>query len=154
MRRNDREITDMREMLAVLDECKVCRIATIDDEGLYIVPLNYGYEYAGGKLTLFIHSAKQGRKVDAFLRHSKVAFEMDCGHRLLEAQVACENSYAFKSVIGSGVIGEVAEAGEKRRALAVLMRHQAGKDFAFDDNALQSVLVMKIEADRFTGKQR
>ena len=45
MRRSDRMITDREEIVDVLDSCKVFRMAVHDEEGVYIVPLNFGYTY-------------------------------------------------------------------------------------------------------------
>lgn len=51
MRRNDREITDSREILSIVNECKVIRLAMLDEQGLpYIIPLNFGYRFADGVL--------------------------------------------------------------------------------------------------------
>jgi len=137
----------------MIAECKVCRIATQDEEGLYIVPLNFGYLYHDEKLTLFLHSAKEGRKVNAFSKNDKIAFEMDYEHRLIEGDIACKYGYTFKSIIGNGQISVVDNAEEKKKALSVLMKHQTGKDFSFDDNTANSVLVYKINVSNFTGKQ-
>ena len=43
MRRSDREIRDITEILAVIDRCKVCRLGFQDTNGVYIIPLNFGY---------------------------------------------------------------------------------------------------------------
>ena len=48
MRRSDRMITDREEIVDVLDSCKVFRMAVHDEEGMYIVPLNFGYTYEDG----------------------------------------------------------------------------------------------------------
>ena len=38
MRRHDREITDSREILSIVNECKVIRLAMLDEQGLpYII---------------------------------------------------------------------------------------------------------------------
>ena len=124
MRRKDREVTNLEDQLAVLDECKVCRIALRDEQGLYIVPLNFGYQYENGCLTLYFHSAKSGRKINALEKNSAVAFEMDCGHRLMEADEPCRYSYSFASVIGNGTASLVWDGEEKKRALSLLMKHQ------------------------------
>ena len=57
MRRKDREITDICAILELVSECKVCRLAMTDGGVPYIVPLNYGYEYADGALTFYFHIA-------------------------------------------------------------------------------------------------
>lgn len=152
MRRQDREITDREALLAILDSCKVCRIAMRDEEGLYIVPMNFGYVYEEGSLCLYFHCAGEGRKIDALAAHPQVAFEMDGGHALVEGDVACAYAYRFHSIVGSGEAAFVEEAAEKKKALALLMRHQTGRDFVFDDRMAAGVTVFCIRATAFTGK--
>ena len=52
MRRKDREITDIEEIRDIIEKCKVCRLAMQDEEGLYLVPLNFGYEFEKESLAL------------------------------------------------------------------------------------------------------
>jgi nitroimidazol reductase NimA-like FMN-containing flavoprotein (pyridoxamine 5'-phosphate oxidase superfamily) len=125
-----------------------------DEDGLYIVPLNFGYQYSGGNLTLYFHSAKEGRKVDAFHKNNTVAFEMDCGHKLIEGNLACDYSYTFKSVIGKGFISVIHDPEEMIKALSLLMKHQTGKDFMIDGNMANAALIYKLDAVVFTGKQK
>ena len=52
MRRHDREITDSREILSIVNECKVIRLAMLDEQCLtYSMPLNFGYRFAEGVFT-------------------------------------------------------------------------------------------------------
>ena len=74
MRRSDRMITDREEIVDVLDSCKVFRMAVHDEEGMYIVPLNFGYTYEEDVLKLYFHSAGEGRKVDALAAVSQLSF--------------------------------------------------------------------------------
>ena len=79
MRLEKREIKDPAELEKVLDACKVVRIGTMDAEGMFIVPVNFGYEFCQKErsLKLYIHSAKEGRKAEAFAENPNVAIEMD-----------------------------------------------------------------------------
>lgn len=104
MRRKDREIRDLDQLEDILKECDAVRIAAQDEAGLFIVPMNFGYRLEGEKLTLFVHSAPEGRKVDAFRQDGMVAFEMDCGHALRTADTACGHSFTYRSIMGSGMI--------------------------------------------------
>ena len=66
MRRNDREITDSREILSIVNECKVIRLAMLDEQGLpLIIPLNFGYRFADGVFTFYCHSAREGPQARA-----------------------------------------------------------------------------------------
>lgn len=154
MRRQDRLVADPDELRQILDECHVCRIATMDEEGLYIVPMNFGYIYENGQLALFIHSARDGRKVRAFRKNPQIAFEMDTGHELVEGRIACQYSYRYKSIIGNGSIHELVDNIEKTKALNAMMGHLTGKTFEFNDRMLNAVAVFRIDVTSFSGKRR
>ena len=78
MRRSDREITDLGEILSIINDCKVIHLAMVDDGEPYLLPLNFGYACEGGAFSFFCHSAREGRKLDILRKNPTVAFEMDC----------------------------------------------------------------------------
>lgn len=153
MRRKEREVNSDEGLEEILACCKVCRIATQDEDGLYIVPVNFGYCLEGGKLSLFLHSAKEGRKVSAFAKGGQVAFEMDCDHRFIQGETACASGFAYASIIGQGKISLVEDLEEKKRALSLLMQHQSGREYTFGEREANSVFVYRIDALQFTGKR-
>ena len=55
MTRRDREITDMNDILFILDKCKFLHLGLVDGDEPYVVPLNYGYTMEDGKLTVYMH---------------------------------------------------------------------------------------------------
>ncbi len=63
MRRTDREVKDTAEIMKIIEKCDVCRLGLSDGNVPYVVPMNYGYEYSDGKLTLYFHGAKEGKKL-------------------------------------------------------------------------------------------
>ena len=150
MRRKEREVTEKERIKTVLEECMVVRIAVLDQDGLYIVPMNFGYCY-DEKLELYVHSAKSGRKVQAFAANPKVAFEMDCAHQLIEGQSPCQYGFHYKSLIGNGSIALLDDEAEKRNALNLLMAHQCQGDVPVTGN-IDMVLVYKITVENFTAK--
>ena len=42
MRRADREVKDWKEILQILESCKVCRLGMMDEGKIYIVPMTGG----------------------------------------------------------------------------------------------------------------
>ena len=44
MRLKKREITDPEILREILESCEVVRIGAMDEEGMFIVPMNYGYD--------------------------------------------------------------------------------------------------------------
>jgi nitroimidazol reductase NimA-like FMN-containing flavoprotein (pyridoxamine 5'-phosphate oxidase superfamily) len=163
MRRLDREAVNIDEKLEILAHCKVCRLGMIDETAEpvepYIVPLNFGYEYAGGVLYLYFHSAGEGRKV-SILKNSTafarpVCFEMDGAHQLVPGPQDCNYSYRYESVIGKGTVEFLDDREGKIRGLNFLMRHQTGedRDFVFDDTALGNTTVFRLRAGEWRAKR-
>ncbi|WP_238548306.1 pyridoxamine 5'-phosphate oxidase family protein [Bifidobacterium crudilactis] len=170
MRRADREVTEPEEIRAILDGCDIVRIAYQDDEGLSIVPVNFGYSYNPGtddgfgagtneaspSLTLFLHSALHGRKIDAMRAAGNaldVAFEMECDCEVIEGRTACNWSESFTSIIGTGVASVVDDFDEANTALSLLMAKQAHMpDVRFTERQLATVTVWKVTSAHFTAK--
>ena len=75
MRRKDREVTNIIEILQIIEKAKVLHLALFDADYPYIVPLHYGYEYTEGILIFYMHCAKEGYKLDL----NQLAEEMNDG---------------------------------------------------------------------------
>jgi nitroimidazol reductase NimA-like FMN-containing flavoprotein (pyridoxamine 5'-phosphate oxidase superfamily) len=155
MRRKDREITETSEILTLIDQCKVCRLGLSENDRPYVIPLNFGYSFTDNVLTLFFHGAYEGKKIDILKKNNHACFEIDCEHELLTAETACGHSFAFASVIGFGTIEFITIAGEKTRALNILMKHQTGKDidYNYSEAELNAVCVYKMTVEECTGKR-
>jgi nitroimidazol reductase NimA-like FMN-containing flavoprotein (pyridoxamine 5'-phosphate oxidase superfamily) len=155
MRRKEKEITNIDEKLKIIEKCKFCRIGLCENNQPYVVPLNYGYRYENGKLTLFFHGAAEGKKVDIIRNNNRACFEIDCDTNLIESDRACNYSYTFRSVIGFGEIKILETDEEKTAGLNYLMKHQTGKntEYSFEENILKNVLVFKMDVQEFTGKE-
>ena len=80
MRRTDRAVTDQERVRQLLEECRVCRLGLWDGREVYIVPMNYGYTFEDGRLTLYFHCAQEGRRMEILAQRPAVSFELDrCG---------------------------------------------------------------------------
>ena len=149
MRRKEKEITDKKEIEKILQESNVCRLAMVDGDKPYMVPMNFGYRDA----CLFFHSAKEGRKIDVIQKNPNVCFEVDQLIRLKKAKLACDWGAEFKSVIGSGKAHLLEDSKEKRQALNIIMSQYSDRTFEYPDEILEKTLVIKVIIDRMTGKQ-
>jgi len=156
MRRKDKEITDVNEKLEIVAKCKVCRLGLSENSFPYIVPLNYGFSWDNGKLTLYFHGAAEGKKMDIIQKNNNACFEIDCDSKLIEGENPCDYGYEFKSILGFGKITILETNDEKIEGLNYLMKHQTGKDikYEFGENALDNVVVLKLVVEEFTGKQK
>lgn len=153
MRRKDREITDLQEIIDIIKKCDVCRIALNDGDFPYIVPLNFGVDVEEDQVFLYFHSAMNGKKLDLLARDNRVAFEMDCNHNfiLYEERMSCTMGY--ESVMGYGTIETVAD-DKKYEALKILMRHYHAENFKFNTDMMKVTTVLKMTVLDMTGKKR
>ena len=156
MRRKDREIQNIEDKIKIIEKCKFCRVGLSENNYPYIIPLNYGYSYENNKLTLYFHSAREGKKIDIIKNNRHACFEIDCDTKLIEAEKACGYGYEFKSIIGFGEIIFLETDKEKNDGLNILMKHQTGKNiqYTFGEDELKKVLVFKMEINEFTGKEK
>ena len=163
MRQAGRQLRSTTQLHAVVEACQTVRIACVDEEGPFIVPMSFGYDWAdpeeidadAPRLALWVHSAGVGRKVDAFNREPRVAIEMDVQEGLITGTYACAYSYAYRSIMGTGTIHRIQGIEAKRYGLTRIMQHlapEASTDFT--DQALARANIYCIDIDRFTGKQR
>lgn len=154
MRRKERELTALEDKMAVIQSCKVLRLAMIDGGKPYIVPLNYGFKQLGDTLYLYFHSATEGKKLEALQQNPSVCFEMDTDHQLVEDEIPCRNGFLFSSIVGEGTVEFLEDLQQKKDALNQIMLHQTGKKFEYSDNVMKFVAVARIKVDSFTGKRR
>lgn len=154
MTRRERQVTDIDEIIKILDKSKVAHVGMIDGDEPYVVPMNYGYIMDGEKLTVYLHGAKRGRKLDVMRKNPKVFFEAVCDIVPFEGEVACKYGNTYASVMGRGTAHIVEDVEEKKRALSILMKTQTGKDFSFDDKLVSVVSVIRIDVLEYTAKHR
>jgi nitroimidazol reductase NimA-like FMN-containing flavoprotein (pyridoxamine 5'-phosphate oxidase superfamily) len=154
MRRSDREVKDFGDIIKILDDCSEIHIALSANDKPYSVPLNFGYEVSDGKLSIFIHGAKEGKKHDIIAQNQEVSFSGVSFAEFFKAQEAQRWSTYYKSVIGFGKISIVHSPQEKIKGLDLLMKHCGFTGSpSYSAQALDSVRIMKIAVEEITGKQ-
>lgn len=79
MRRKDRRVTDEALIDSILKECGVVRIGLYDEDRIYVVPVNYGYTYEDGRLSIYFHGGRSGHRLDCICRNPKAGFVIDTG---------------------------------------------------------------------------
>ena len=155
MRRKDREVTNIDEILQIIERAKILHLGLFDSEYPYVLPLHYGYEYMEGSLVFYLHSAKEGHKLDLIKINPNVCIEMECDVNLVSGgEVPCKYGAAFASVIGRGRAEVIDNVQEKIKGLSLLMKNQTGQEFTINDQMASTVEVIKVIVDEFTAKTR
>lgn len=154
MRRKEREVKELSEILNIINKCKIIRLGFNDKGKIYIVPVNFGYDVINEKFLFFFHGAKAGRKYELIKQSDYIAYEMDCDYELKEADEACKYSAYYSSIIGEGIVTELKDNEKKKKALNCIMKNATGKeDWNFPKIMLNIVGVFKIEVSNLSCKQ-
>ena len=153
MRRADREVTKMEDIIAIIKKCDVCRIALNNDDYPYILPLNFGMAIKDQTIELYFHGAMNGMKYDLIQKNNKASFEMDCEHRLVTEIESGNCTMEYQSVIGQGHI-EMIPDNEKYEALRILMAHYHQENFPFNKAVIPKTKVFKLVVENMTAKAR
>ena len=152
--KRERQVTDPEQILHILDTGKVVHLGLSVNDEPYVVPMNYGYTMEDGKLTLYLHSAVRGKKLEMIQANSKVFFEIDCDRMPFEGRVPCQYGMVYSSIMGRGTATLVEDVEAKKQAMTILMKTQTGKDFSFNDRLVSIVTVIRIDVSEYTAKHR
>ncbi len=154
MTRRERQVFDINEIIKILDKSKVLHLGLVDGDEPYVVPMNYGYTMENEKLTLWLHGATKGRKLDVMRANPKVFFSMECDLQPFEGEVACKYGLGYSSLMGKGTAEIIEDVEEKMKALTYLMKTQTGNDFEFNEKLVSVVSIIKIDVFEYTAKHR
>ena len=152
--KRESRVTDPAEIIRILDTAKVLHLGLSVNDEPYVVPMNYGYTMEDGKLTLYLHSAVRGKKLEMIQANSKVFFEIDCDRMPFEGRVPCQYGMVYSSIMGRGTATIAEDAEEKMQAMSVLMKTQTGKDFTFNERLVSIVTVIRLDVQEYTAKHR
>ena len=114
--------------------------------------MNFGFK---GN-SLYLHSAREGHKIDLIRRNNNICFEVDIKTEVLPSYNACNWGMKYYSVIGSGKAHFIENDHEKMSALGIIMpkySQNPHKSFEYSKSALDKTVLIKVEIESLTGKK-
>lgn len=150
MRRKDKEIRTREEMVEIIEKATVCRLGLCRDNVPYVVPLNFGYRDG----CLYLHCAKEGRKMDTIRANPRVCFEIDTDVEVVRAEQPCDWGMKFASVIGFGAASLLEDPEEKKQGLDAILEHYSSEPRQpYPESYLEHTAVIRVEVQEMTGKR-
>ena len=153
MRRKDREVTDFKKILGIVDKCEILRLGLADGDYPYIVPVNFAYKMEGEQLFLYIHGAMAGRKYTLLQKNPRCSFEMD-----IPIQMDCLEKFGdvtmrYESVMGKAE-AEFLDGEDRQRAIdeVIMARHEETKHFKYNQSAVARTAVVRLRVTELSGK--
>jgi uncharacterized protein len=167
------EIKSLSNMINFLDEERVGRVASIDEQGYpQIIPMNFVYVKKDFIDTqsdnknigaVYMHSHPIGEKIENIKRNSKVGFEVDSYVCFLPSYYfhptdASQADTLYISVVIKGNAAIVQDPDEKANALNALMKkyQKEGGYESLSSNmgSVREVTVLKVVPDQIRGKYK
>jgi uncharacterized protein len=159
MRRNEREVSDIEVIEAIINKADVCRIALAVDNIPYIVTMNFGYTN-DPEQRLFFHCANAGRKLEMIRKNRYVCFEMDIEHKIYvrtgeDGRKGCNWGMKYSSVVGYGNISIITEKKGKKTGLDLIMKHYGDEnEYFYNEKVLENTTVLRLDITEITGKMK
>src|SRR5262245_27002334 len=126
------------DSLVILREGTLGRLGCVDDDGPYVVPVNYVFD---GK-DIYIHSLP-GKKINALRANPRVCLQVD----------EIKDAYNWRSVIAFGKYEEISDEKTREELLGKLfsrLTHMTPVESKLT-KGLQETIVFRIKVDEITG---
>lgn len=149
MRRKEKEITYPPHIENIIAHSSVCRLAMSDDGQPYVIPLCYGYK----DNTFYLHSAREGRKLDILRKNDRVCIEIETDCETIRGDDACAWSMKYRCIIGFGRASFIDDDEAKRRAFDVIMGHYTEGHHEYIIKKMKNTVIIKVVIELMTGKQ-
>jgi hypothetical protein len=151
MRRAEKEVVDRVAMDTILASARILFLAIPDEPAPYVLPVCFGIDHD----TLYVHSARVGRKIELLQRHPIVGFSACTEMEIIAGDSACDFTSTAQSVIGTGRVRIVEREEERRRGLDSIMRHYAEAILEhpfYRPGSLSRTCVLALEIATMRGK--
>ena len=154
MRRKEREITNMDEILSILSRCSAGRLGLCVEGRPYIVPLCFAYRCVEGRLILIFHGAREGRKLDMLSQNPIACFEADIPGAVVSGSTPDMTTIRYESVMAFGSCRLLEDASERLEALRALSeRYAPGVPSTVSAEAAAPTALFALEAEEVTAKR-
>jgi len=154
MRRANRKVTKLEELLEIINGSKICRVGMVDNGKPYVIPMNFGYRVADETITIYLHGAQEGRKNEILKNNSQICIEIDSIKEIITGENGCNYSCHFESFIGTGDAVFLAAEKDKEQALDAIMKRQTGQEgFRYDKRIMAQTEIIEIRLTEYSGKK-
>jgi len=154
MNTRKRKITylkDISDIEQIINKCKICHIAMVDNNKPYLLPFNFGYKNG----IIYLHSDPIGKKIDILKKNPNVCINFNTDNELfhINKEIACSYGMRYKSVIINGAVEFIEDDKDKIEAFSIFMKNYVNNEnFKYSKPSIENVCVFKIKVENFTGK--
>ena len=152
MRRKEKEITAKVVKEEILRQTDVGRLGLVIDGKPYVVPMNFCYV----EDKIYLHSHKDGKKMQEIRNSPEVCFEVDEGE-IIKGENPCDYSWQYTSVIANGKAVIVEDDAERLKGLKLISnKYSPGKGAMITEELMakfKHLWIVRINVEEMTGKK-
>ena len=134
MRKFEHQIHNRALIAAMLDQIPIVHVGCNNGGWPYVVPLSFGYEVTEEALRVYLHSAREGRKVELWRKDPRVALTFSAFQNRPNDPYRGE-IHDYRSVMANGLIRQVSRRGRDSlhgRGFQAILRHNGRRPAQFD----------------------
>lgn len=151
MRRKDREITDINLIYDILRRCDTITLGMNGGIAPYVIPMTFACSLENGRITVYFHSARGGRKWEILNQDPNVCVEAHLYYKTV--QVGSGITAKYESVIGTGIAEKVEDKADKVAAFKLMLDQYAQSGFPAEScKGLPNCEVFKVVLTDVSGK--
>jgi len=151
-RRPERAITDLKEILELINRQRYMSLALCNGNTPYLVTVTYVFDFED--YYFYFHCANTGRKIDYIKANPAVYGQILEDDGYLDGECL----HAFKTVQFTGKAEIIVDEGAKRKALIMLIeKHESNpeksKNRFMTQSKIEKTTIIRIKVYEFTGKK-
>lgn len=151
MRRKDREIKDLNQIFDILNRCDTINLGLNGGIAPYVIPMTFACSLENGQITVYFHSAPDGRKWEILNCDPNVCVEAHLYYKTVKEGNGITAKY--ESVIGTGVAEKVEDNKDKVSAFKLMLEHYKQSGFPAEScKGLPNCTVFKVVLTDVSGK--
>jgi len=146
---NTLSASDRQNAELVLSKADYCTVAAIDQGGVYLLPISFGYKDG----CLYIHSGRHGHKLEVLQDGTPVSVSIQHSIEVVPAPTPCKYTTHYISVLARGTIRQLDSPEQMQAGLNIIVEHYGAKAITYAPADLERVFVYQIEIDSLSFKQ-
>lgn len=142
-------LSDRQKAELLLATADYCTLAAPDDNGIYLVPISFGYN--DGRI--YIHSGKHGHKLEVFQDGTSVSLSIQHAVEVVPASTPCKYTTHYMSLLGKGTITRLEDPEQVKAGLNIIVSHYGAQPMTYALADLDRIFVYQIKLESVSFKQ-
>ena len=154
MKRTDHIITDLYEVIRVIDACKLCHVAMFDGERPRMFTMNFGFDLDRYSFSFFFLGVHDAEGLKIIEEDVPVVFELECNCQKIDSEDPAIDGYVYSNIRGNGFVEPIEDPEARLKAMDLIMQHQSGKHYTGGPEGIDGIPLYQLFVADLVAKHR